>query len=413
MRSVAFTRLAIFFLVLFASAGMAEAEDIGGTISVTKTLFQDSRLVGNVTCTMTDSACIVFGASGIKLSLNGFTISGPGKPDETPDPANPAAFCNATPAAPTADGISISNQTDVQVLGPGMVQEFRRHAIFIGTSTNVRIAQLTSHHNCFSGLFTTGMSNSVIEDVVSVRNSNNSGPATCGGNCNNGSNNNAIRRNYFGGNGSVANGSNDFGVSLLAGSSNNRIEDNTIGGNTNGIYVAANALGNVIRRNVIAGNPPAQLSRTFPGDIGVDIRDLSTVAGAGARNTFQGNWCVTYSGPGPAACPNLTVGGAPTTVPSAVGLTFSANPVKVGASFTATLSGNNLTSGTFVDLRFRRPGATTDEVATNWQQGSTATHSAGTAEAGIWMITGVRAHQELNDAAGPFITVSVPLTVVP
>jgi hypothetical protein len=67
--------------------------------------------------------------------------------------------------------------------------------------------------------------------------------------------------------------------------------------------IQANAVDNVIRLNIIAGNPPSQVSRDYGAAIGFDIRDDSAVAGAGARNTFQKNWCVTYSGPGPAPCP--------------------------------------------------------------------------------------------------------------
>jgi len=299
--------LAFPFLVV--CAGTAQAEDISGPIAFTRTIFEDSRLVGDVTCTMTDGPCIDFGAPHIKLRLDGFTITGPASPDTSPDPANAAAYCNATSGLPAADGIRIANQPHAQILGPGLVQRFRRHGILIvgtiGVSTRAKVKHVTSHHNCFSGVLTSGMSDSVIEDSVSVRNANNSGAASCGGNCLVNSHDNRIRRNHFSGNGSVANGNNDFGVGLLNGSSGNLIEDNSIGGNTNGVLIQASAVGNVIRRNVIAGNPPGQLSRTFGAAIGFDIRDDATVAGTGVRNTFRQNWCVSYSGPGPSPCPNL------------------------------------------------------------------------------------------------------------
>src|SRR5688572_31235006 len=88
-------------------------------------------------------------------------------------------------------------------------------------------------------------------------------------------------------------------------SSGNLIEDNSIGGNTNGILIQATAVNNFIRRNVIAGNPPSQVSRTFGSAIGFDVKDESVVPGSGARNTFEGNLCITYFGPGPAACPSF------------------------------------------------------------------------------------------------------------
>jgi parallel beta-helix repeat protein len=262
-----------------------------------------------VTCTVTTGPCIVFGASNIKLWLNGFTITGPGSPDTVPDPANPAAYCNATNGAPAADGIRIANQTHDQILGPGMVQKFRRHGILVvgtlGIPTYATVRGITSHHNCFSGFLANGMSESEIEGIVSVRNANNSTTAPCGGNCIANSHNNRIRNNTFAGNGSVENNNNDFGVGLLSGSSGNLVEGNHIGGNTNGVLLQATAVGNVIRGNIIAGNPPGQVTRTFGASVGFDVKDESAVAGSGSRNTFELNWCVTYFGPGPAPCPNF------------------------------------------------------------------------------------------------------------
>lgn len=304
MRGVTFSSLVALALVLVGGAGIAQAEDISGPIAVTKTIFEDSQLVGDVICTTTLSPCIDFGASHIKLRLNGFTITGLAEPD---NPASPNSCTTTQP--PGEDGIRILNQTHAQILGPGMVQKFRRHGILlsgtIGISTNVTVRHVTSHHNCFSGLLTSSMSDSVIEDNVSIRNASNSPIAACGGNCLVNSHNNRIRRNQFSGNGSVGPPSNDFGVGLLGNSSNNVIEDNSIGGNINGVLIQANAVDNVIRRNVIVGNPPSQISRTFGALIGFDVKDESAVAGSGSRNTLERNWCLTYSGPGPAPCPNF------------------------------------------------------------------------------------------------------------
>lgn len=98
--------------------------------------------------------------------------------------------------------------------------------------------------------------------------------------------------------------SNNFGVGLLGQAKDNLIENNKIGGNLNGVYIASPA-GNVIRHNVIAGNPPVQVSDTFGKSIGVDIQDLSPV---GSANAFDENYCLTYAGNlDPAPCPNITV----------------------------------------------------------------------------------------------------------
>ena len=282
-----------------ALAGPAWAENLSGTITTTKFLTEDSQLVGHVTCTMTTEPCIDLAASHITLRLNGFTITGSADPD--------AGVCNPTSGNPQADGIRTMNVNHVRIAGPGMIQKFRRHGIFIvgqpDILTRATVTDVTSHHNCFSGVLTNMMSSSRIEGIVSIRNAIQSGAAPCGGNCLVNSHNNLIRRNFFAGNGSAANNNNDFGVGLIGISSGNLIEDNSIGGNANGLLLQVNTSGNLIRLNVIAGNPPSQFSKDYGASIGADVKDEATANGA--RNSFDRNWCVTYLGPGPAPCTNL------------------------------------------------------------------------------------------------------------
>lgn len=307
--------LAFVAVIPMAHATIARAEDIGGTLTVMKVIIEDSQLIDNVTCTMTTTPCIQFGAPNITLRLRGFTITGPANPDDT-------TTCQATSGLPAADGISngtnaATSQPGARIIGPGMVQKFRRHGILIvgatGVSTNVLVKDITSNSNCFSGLLTNSMTDSTIEGIVSVRNAANSGAAPCGGNCLVNSNNNHILNSLFGGNGSVCAAAlcaaaptmasnNDFGMGLIGSSSGNLIEHNSITGNANGVLIQAPAAGNTVRDNIAAGNPPSLISRIY-GPIGFDIKDEATANGA--RNTFQRNWCITYSGPGPAPCPNL------------------------------------------------------------------------------------------------------------
>ncbi len=241
MRCVRCVWFAVVLVFLTVGATVAAAENISGTLSVTRVIVEDSQLVGDVTCTMTTTPCIQFGAPNIALRLNGFTITGPANPDDTTTcqpasgPPSRTASVNGTSAA--------NSQPGVQIIGPGMVQKFRRHGILIfgaaGVSTSVTIKHITSHHNCFSGLLTNGMTDSVIEGIVSVRNAANSGAPPCGGNCLVNSNNNHIVNNLFGGNGSVCAAAlcaaaptvasnNDFGVGLIGTSSGNLIEHNSI-----------------------------------------------------------------------------------------------------------------------------------------------------------------------------------------
>ena len=79
---------------------------------------------------------------------------------------------------------------------------------------------------------------------------------------------------------------------------------------------------------------------------------------------------------------------------------------------TATFTGANLSAQTYFDVRFRRPGETSDEVAFNWQQGPSAVHAIpATSPTGVWRITGLRAHREANDHTAAFIPVSASLGV--
>jgi len=92
---------------------------------------------------------------------------------------------------------------------------------------------------------------------------------------------------------------NNFGIGLVTASdTGNVIEDNAVLGNSNGIFLAAGVAGNTIRRNLIVGNTPVQVSLDHPSASGVDIKNL---ADDGA-NLFRGNRCLTAIN---APCPAL------------------------------------------------------------------------------------------------------------
>ncbi len=176
-----FTRFACLvapLVLLLTCATTAQGTDISGTISSTLVITEDSQLVGDVTCVVVNAPCIKFGASDITLTLNGFTITGPA------NPANPSTGCASPSLVAPEDGIQVVGQHDVAVLGPGLVQKFRRHGIRLLGSTKVQVVHVTASDNCFSGIILTGTTDSDIEENVSVRNSGGSvgtpGPA-CGG----------------------------------------------------------------------------------------------------------------------------------------------------------------------------------------------------------------------------------------
>ena len=306
---------AFALLALFVCAGRVQATDIpGGNITSTLTITEDSRLVGDVTCTVAvvKAPCIVIGASHVKLNLNGFTITGP------VDPLTELSNCSFPAPGPFGVGVEVVGQTDVKIEGPGIVQKFQRWGIFLLSSTRVTVKHVTANYNCWSGMQTVGVSDSNFEENIWANNAVGSHGAPCGGICLAGSNKNLIRKSTFSGNGTVnaPDGNVDFGVGLEGTSSGNQIERNDMGGNANGVFVVdATATGNVVRRNRIFGNPSAQVSVAFPStgtiftsadEQGFDIQDTSP---AGA-NTFEDNLCLTYSGAAsPAPCPNVAVEG--------------------------------------------------------------------------------------------------------
>ena len=120
MNQSLFNRIALVALVfsaLLLCAGRTQATEISGTYSTTLTIIDDSELVGDVTCMVVAGPCIQFGASGIKLRLNGFKIT-----EETPGCKSSTSF---------QDGIDVVGFDDVAILGPGLVQKFGGFGLFV------------------------------------------------------------------------------------------------------------------------------------------------------------------------------------------------------------------------------------------------------------------------------------------
>ena len=163
---------ALFLGALAVSAGSTQARDIGGTISSTLTITEDSQLVDDVTCTVTGAACIAFGAAGLTLDLNGFTMTG------LADPAT-ACFGGATAGTGGEFGIFVNGFSNVTIRGPGLVQRFRAQGIQLNNSSGSTIRDVTSSTNCASGFQVNNGSNNLLENNASVRNAN--ATAACGG----------------------------------------------------------------------------------------------------------------------------------------------------------------------------------------------------------------------------------------
>ena len=119
-----------------------------------------------------------------------------------------------------------------------------------------------------------------------------------------------MRKSKFYGNGSVdyASGNVDFGIGFEGSSSGNRVAENDIGGNTNGVLFFDTSSDNSVQNNTIAGNPAAQVLKTFvaANQQGADIAFRPNFAGV--NNIIEDNFCLTYiagAGPATAPCPNI------------------------------------------------------------------------------------------------------------
>jgi hypothetical protein len=163
---------AVLVLVAAVSAAAASSakDQVSGLITRTYVLVEDTELTGNVTCDVTGAPCFAFGAPGVELQLNGFSITGKG---------DPVTGCGGTATA-AEFGISTAGMAHPSVQGPGLVQRFRNHGVNIQASTGARVQGITASTNCGSGIFVAATSfDALIEHNVAVRNG--STAAACGG----------------------------------------------------------------------------------------------------------------------------------------------------------------------------------------------------------------------------------------
>lgn len=166
--------LGAFLGALLVCAGSAHGKDIGGIISATLTITEDSQFVDDVTCTVTGVPCIVIGASGITLDLNGFSMTGLAD-SETACGGGPTTF-----PAVLEDGIDLNARTGVTIRGPGLIQQFRGPGIYShDAGSGLTVTGVTVSTNCFSGILVGGGSGHEISGNTAVRNGNGSFP--CGG----------------------------------------------------------------------------------------------------------------------------------------------------------------------------------------------------------------------------------------
>jgi hypothetical protein len=154
---------------------------------------------------------------------------------------------------------------------------------------------------------------------------------------------------------------------------------------------------------IFAGARGTSGNATRPGATGPRLASVVEDP-AFRRQNGGGKWRVLFN-INPVAAPAGAV----------TGLTFLSQTVKPGGSYTATVTGTNLTDKTYFDVTFRLPGSNEDIEVFNWQQGATASHSVpADVLVGTWTITGVRFHENaLDHFSGAYVSMSVQLTVAP
>jgi len=164
--------LAAIVAACFASPVWA-ADRVSGVLTSTYVIVEDTDLAGDVRCDVpNNTACFSFGASGVELRLNGFTITGKG---------DAVTGCGGT-TGPNEFGITTNGMSRVGVRGPGVVKQFRADGVFVTGSADSRVVDLTLSTNCMSGIRIAATSfGTLVENNVSVRNGSTNPGASCGG----------------------------------------------------------------------------------------------------------------------------------------------------------------------------------------------------------------------------------------
>ncbi len=166
------TRLTVATLVAIGcfSSQASAADRVSGTLTSTYVIVDDTDLIGDITCNVTNAPCFSFGAAGVELRLNGFTITGRG---------DAVTGCGGT-ATGTETGVLTNSQNNVVVRGPGLIQRFRGDGILVSGSRDARIENLMLSTSCMSGVRIIATSfATLVQSIVSVRNGNTGIP--CGG----------------------------------------------------------------------------------------------------------------------------------------------------------------------------------------------------------------------------------------
>jgi parallel beta-helix repeat protein len=261
--------------MVFLGTGLAQATTIPPTITSPLTITTDSQLNSNVSCAVTTAVpCIKFGAPGIKLNLNGFTMTGKGVS---------RASCTLNFGE---SGIDTNGKNNVFIRGPGVVTRFNDIGIIVsGDHSSVEGIAITS--SCREGIRVLGSYNEV--EWNSISRASLSGLFFTGIFLSAPGGHNNILHNEVVGAGPWPTTSSQGGHGIFVGESgfpskNNLIEGNNLSGNPGaGLDIQPGSVGNTVRHNQALGNVVFD-----------DIFDANALP----ANTYDNNLCeVSRVGP--------------------------------------------------------------------------------------------------------------------
>ena len=221
-------------------------------------IVEDLRLEEDLTCV---GDGLIVNADGVKINLNGHTISGNG----------------------TGNGITVRNRTDVSIYGGGTISNFVT-GIFVATSTGVVIKDNSFTANR-EGVFLNGASGNVVKNIVAWENTLRGimlRPTMSGAI----STDNVVMDNVL--------TDNPSGI-LLFGQPGNMIKANTITGSSVGALdlSGGGATGNVFKNNLLANSAAGiKFGAGWTGNTFLDNTIQSNTCGTqgtSTNNTFNEN----------------------------------------------------------------------------------------------------------------------------
>jgi parallel beta-helix repeat protein len=215
------------------------AVPLSASVSCGEVITQSVSLTSNLDC-KTDG--LIIGADGITIDLNGHTISGPG-------------------VATSKVGIMLSDQDNVNINGPGIIENFQAGVLNTGGQDD-KINAVTFTQNQI-GSFNTGSANTGIQDNLFF--GNNIGVAS------HSSTGSTVTTNLF--------KSNDLAGITFVNSAGNEVSFNTIQGSVSGLFFDGQSRDNVVNSNNILDNG------------GVDINNANGLPLNVNNNQFNDNNC--------------------------------------------------------------------------------------------------------------------------